>query len=635
MKNLFKHFRGDLFGGITAGIVALPLALAFGVSSGLGPSAGLYGAIFISFFAALFGGTNTQISGPTAPMTAVSMVVIAGIVALYEGDISNALPTILTVFLLAGLMQVGLGLIGLGKYIKYIPYPVVSGFMTAIGIIILVTQILPAIGYYPKEDEALVEQFKPQAEEVILENILKEEAGEGIMVLEDFQETIRRSHETTEADILKEARSLAATKASGVLGTLGVLPRALQHVNWLELTLALITIAIIYGFKRITTSIPSTLVSLILVSGAAYGFGLPYRPIEEIPSGLPLPQLEIFTQFSLGSVTPYIFTALTLALLGAIDSLLTSVVADNMTKTKHKPNKELVGQGIGNSIAAIFGGIPGAGATIRTVVNINSGGKTRLSGMIAGILLVVILLALGPVASQIPAAVLAGILVTVGIGVMDYKGLRAIPSLPKDLKIGPVKLSAEVIIMLVVMVLSSVWNLVYAVGVGLVIASLMFMKKMGDLTAERSDVKPLLKEKAWADELDFPQKLKEGVFIKHIKGPLFFGSTSDFQQLAKQIPYTASTIIIRMGRMQYIDQSGLYALEDVLVDLKKDNGKNVLLVNVLAQPRYMMERIDIIPDLVPTEHIFNSFDACMAWVKENATELSSKDPGSTSHETSG
>jgi SulP family sulfate permease len=306
-----------------------------------------------------------------------------------------------------------------------------------------------------------------------------------------------------------------------------------------------------------------------------------------------------------------------------------------MTKTKHKPNKELVGQGIGNSIAAIFGGIPGAGATIRTVVNINSGGKTRLSGMIAGILLVVILLALGPVASQIPAAVLAGILVTVGIGVMDYKGLRAIPSLPKDLKIGPVKLSAEVIIMLVVMVLSSVWNLVYAVGVGLVIASLMFMKKMGDLTAERSDVKPLLKEKAWADELDFPQKLKEGVFIKHIKGPLFFGSTSDFQQLAKQIPYTASTIIIRMGRMQYIDQSGLYALEDVLVDLKKDNGKNVLLVNVLAQPRYMMERIDIIPDLVPTEHIFNSFDACMAWVKENATELSSKDPGSTSHETSG
>ena len=158
MKNLFdfKHFRGDLFGGITAGIVALPLALAFGVSSGLGPSAGLYGAIFVSFFAALFGGTNTQISGPTAPMTAVSMVVIAGIIALNDGDINKALPVILTVFLLAGLMQIGLGLIGIGKYIKYIPYPVVSGFMTAIGIIILVTQILPAIGYYPKEDADFV-----------------------------------------------------------------------------------------------------------------------------------------------------------------------------------------------------------------------------------------------------------------------------------------------------------------------------------------------------------------------------------------------------------------------------------------------------------------------------------------------
>ncbi len=168
-----KNFRGDFFGGLTAGIVALPLALAFGVSSGLGPSAGLYGAIFIGFFAALFGGTNTQISGPTAPMTAVSMIVIAGIVAAFDGDVSRALPAILTVFLLAGLMQIGLGFAGVGKYIRYIPYPVVSGFMTAIGVIILLTQILPAVGYYPKEDVEFVNQFKPFAEEIILENILK------------------------------------------------------------------------------------------------------------------------------------------------------------------------------------------------------------------------------------------------------------------------------------------------------------------------------------------------------------------------------------------------------------------------------------------------------------------------------
>lgn len=616
MKKLFSNIKGDAFGGITAGIVALPLALAFGVSSGLGPSAGLYGAIFLSFFAALFGGTNTQISGPTAPMTAVSMVVIAGIIAANDGDVEKALPAILIVFVLTGLIQVGLGFLGLGVYIKYIPYPVVSGFMTAIGVIILITQFLPALGYYPKEDLLYVEQFRPQAEEIILENILKEEAGEGILVLEDFKTTIDRAQNISEEDILKESKTLASNEASGVLGAIKSLPRAFQNFKWLEFILALMTIVIIYGFKRITTAFPSTLVALIVVTGVAIGFGLDYRPIEEIPGGLPLPNLEIFTGFSVAKISPYIFTAITLALLGAIDSLLTSVVADNMTKTKHKPNKELIGQGIGNSIAAIFGGIPGAGATIRTVVNINSGGKTKLSGMIAGLMLLIILLVLGPIASKIPAAVLAGILVTVGIGVMDYKGLKAIPSLPKDIKLGPFKLSSEVLIMLVVLLLSTFWNLVYAVGIGLIIASLMFMKKIGDLTAKRSDVKALKHEKAWADEVDFPEQLKEEVFIKHIKGPLFFGSTSDFQLLAKQIPETAKTVVIRTGRMQYLDQSGLYALEDVLVDLKKQ-GMNVLFVGLLSQPKYMMERIDIIPDLIPKEHIFSTFKDCLTWIKKN------------------
>ncbi len=604
----FKHLKGDLFGGLTAGIVALPLALAFGVSSGLGPSAGLYGAIIISFFAALFGGTNTQISGPTAPMTAVSMVIIAGIVAAFDGDVSKALPAILTIFLLAGLIQISLGFMGLGKYIKYIPYPVVSGFMTAIGVIILITQILPALGYYPKEDTQYVEQFKPFAEEIILDNILKEEAGEGILVLEDFKETIKRAEGISQAQILKESQTLAGKDASGIIGAIKVLPRALKNINWLELILALATIFIIFGFKRITKAVPSTLVALLVMSGIAIGFKLDYRPIEEIPSGLPLPNWAIFTEFSFSSISPFIFTAITLALLGAIDSLLTSVVADNMTKTKHNPNKELIGQGIGNSIAAVFGGIPGAGATIRTVVNINSGGKTKLSGMIAGVLLLVILLALGPIASKIPAAVLAGILITVGIGVMDYKGLKAIPFMPR----------AEVAILLIVLVLSSVWNLVYAVGIGLVIASLMFMKKIGDLTAEKSDVKSL-EEESWKDEINFPKELKEEVFIKHIKGPLFFGSTSDFQRLAMQIPKTASTVVIRMGRVPYMDQSGLYAMEDVIVDLAKQDIK-LLLVNVNEQPRYMMERIDIIPDLIPAKHIFSNFDECMLWVKDNVPD---------------
>ena len=620
MKKLFSNIKGDAFGGITAGIVALPLALAFGVSSGLGPSAGLYGAIFISFFAALFGGTSTQISGPTAPMTAVSMVVIAGIVAANDGDVSKALPAILTVFILAGLFQITLGVIGLGKYIRYIPYPVVSGFMTAIGLIILLTQILPSVGYYPKEDTVFVETFKPQAKEVILKNLLKEEAGEKILVLENFEETIKRADKISATDILKESENLAAKETSGALGAIKAFPRAVQNIDWLELMLALGTIFIIYGFKRITTKVPSTLVALVVMSSVAVGFGLDYRTIQEIPSGIPIPKWEIFTGFSLSSITPYIFTALTLALLGAIDSLLTSVVADNMTKTKHKPNKELIGQGIGNSIAALFGGIPGAGATIRTVVNINAGGKTKLSGMIAGIMLLLIMLGLGPIASKIPAGVLAGILITVGIGVMDYKGLKAIPYLPRDVKIGPIKLSSEVLVMIIVLLLSTFWNLVYAVGIGLVIASLMFMKKIGDLTAERSDVKSL-KEESWADEIDFPEKLKEEVFIKHIKGPLFFGSTSEFQALSQQIPKSAKTVIMRLGRMQYMDQSGLYAMEDMLQDLKKKNIE-VLFVNLLQQPRYMMERIDIIPDFIPKEHIFKGFAPCVQWIKENITDES-------------
>ncbi len=606
----FKHFKGDLFGGVTAGIVALPLALAFGVSSGLGPTAGLFGAIFISFFAALFGGTNTQISGPTAPMTAVSMVVIAGIVATSDGDLAKALPAILSVFLLAGIFQILLGIYGLGKYIKYIPYPVVSGFMTAIGVIIIITQLLPILGYYPKEDLDYVNEFKPYAEELILDKILVDEAGEGILVLEDFKETVSRAEHITEAEILKESQTLAGKNASGVLGTIKVLPKAVLSINWLEILLALSTIFIIYGFKKITAKVPSTLVALFLVSGFAIFLKLDYRPIEEIPGGFPLPNLDIFTGFNLSSISPYIFTAISLALLGSIDSLLTSVVADNMTKTKHRPNQELVGQGIGNSIAAIFGGIPGAGATIRTVVNINAGGKTRLSGMIAGLLLLVIFLALGPLASKIPTAVLAGILITVGISVMDFKGLKAIPFMPKS----------EAIILIIVLILSSVWNLVYAVGIGLVIASLIFMKKIGELMGKNSKISTLKDEKIWTDEVELPINLKEEVAIKHLYGPLFFGSTSDFQQLAKEIPEYATAVVIRTERVPYMDQSGLYAMEDLIQDLVRNN-KSVLFVGLREQPKYMMERIDIIPDLVPADQIFEDFHECVLWIKDNVEDV--------------
>ena len=620
----FKYIKGDFFGGLTAGIVALPLALAFGVSSGLGPSAGLYGAIFLSFFAALFGGTNTQISGPTAPMTAVSMLIIAELLGQYDGNIAYALPIILMVFFLAGLIQVLFGVFGIGKYIRYIPYPVVSGFMTAIGVIIIITQILPILGYYPAQDAAYVEQFKEKAHSSLIDLSLKEERVNGLFTLDGLQKTLKYSENMSAEEIDKEALTLAAGASSGVIGSLKVLPRALQHINWLEFALALGTIIIIYGFKRITKIIPSTLAALVIMSGIAIGFSLDYIPIEPVPGGLPLPHFEVFAHFSLSNIQPFIFSAITLALLGSIDSLLTSVVADNMTRTKHEPNKELLGQGIGNSIAALFGGLPGAGATIRTVVNINAGGKTRLSGMIAGAVLLLILLVLGPVASRIPAAVLAGILFTVGMGVMDYKGIKVVPSLPKDIKLGPIKLSSEVLIMILVLLLSTFWNLVNAVILGLIIASIMFMKKMGDLAARRSYVTPIADvavESSWSDEVQFPAELASDVYIKHLDGPVFFGATSAIKETIDSVPLSAKYLVFRMDKVPYMDQSGVYMMEEVLMSLY-DKNITPLLINIQRQPRYMMERIEIIDDLVPESQIFPDFEACFQWIINNVKHQS-------------
>lgn len=602
----FSHFRGDLFGGITAGIVALPLALAFGLQSGLGAVAGLYGAIFISIFAALFGGTNTQISGPTAPMTAVSMVVIAGIVAANEGDMNRALPAILMVFLLAGLFQIALGFMKVGQYIRYIPYPVVSGFMTGIGVIILITQIFPMLGYYPKEDVNYVNGFVPEAEEVILERILREEAAEDILVLEDFKETVRRAGGITQEDIMKEATVLAANNARGVVGAFKQMGHAFQNINIVDLILGLLTIFIIYGFKRITMAVPSTLVALLAVSIGAVLFIPEYRTIGTIPSGFPEIQLGIFGGFKLAQIAPYIVTAASLAALGAIDSLLTSVVADNMTKTKHNPNKELVGQGIGNSIAALFGGIPGAGATIRTVVNINSGGKTKLSGITAGILLLVVLLSLGPLASRIPAAVLAGILVTVGIGVMDYKGLRHIRQLP----------TSEVIVMLLVLVLTVFVGLIEAVVIGLVLSSVLFMKKISDVVDHRTKTTPIRdfsREVPWIDEGEIIDRIGDKVYIKHLDGPLFFGFASRFQEMFKALP-GIKVVVMRMDKVPYVDQSGLYAMEDAILDLQSQ-GVQVVFTDVHGQPLDMFERFNLIPGLIEREYCFENFQECLAWME--------------------
>jgi SulP family sulfate permease len=611
MNSLFKNIKGDLFGGLTAGVVALPLALAFGVQSGMGAIAGLYGAIFIGFFASLFGGTNTQISGPTAPMTAVSMTVIAGIIAVYDGSLENALPAILTVFIMAGMMQVGLGALKLGKYIKYIPYPVVSGFMTGIGVIILITQLLPAVGYYPNEDPQFVDRIIPQATESVLNSYLADQSEDGVLTLRSFENTAAQASQLTEEEIQTEARAIAKRKSSGVLGTIKTIPTAINNINGLELGITLVTIFIIFGFKRLTTAIPSTLIALLSVSAVVYFAGWEARTIGEIPNSLPLPHLEIFTSIDLGVITPYFFTALTLAFLGAIDSLLTSVVADNMTKTRHDPNKELMGQGIGNSIAALFGGIPGAGATIRTVVNINSGGKTKLSGMIAAILLFIIVIALAGFAENIPSAVLAGILITVGIGVMDYKGLKALRSIPKS----------DVVVMFVVLILTVMWDLVYAVGIGLVISSLIFMKKMGDVNTRNSSIKRLSPDNdiLFPEYSKIPITVRKNLYVKEIIGPLFFGSTRDFQAMSNEIPEDSTHAMIRMDKVPFLDQSGLFAFEEVLLTLRAKNVTPIL-VGVREQPLYRLETIDIVPDIVPKEQIFKSLDDAIEWLNVHAVD---------------
>lgn len=605
----FSSFRSDLFGGITAGVVALPLALAFGEQSGLGAASGLYGAAFIAFFASLFGGTPTQISGPTAPMTALSMIVVAGLLQTFEGRLEEALPVILMVFFLAGVFQVILGFLKLGSYIRFIPYTVVSGFMTGIGVIILITQIPAALGYYAGEDQEIIEYFKPHAEELILDRILKEEAEDGILVLEEFRETINRSHEITEEDILREAEILAESDGKGVIGALRYLRRALKNINFVEFVLAALTILIIYGFRKVTRSIPSTLVALIVVSSGAWAYGADYRLIQEIPSGLPRFRLDIFSDFSIVALAPYLVTAFMLSLLGSIDSLLTSVVADNLTKTRHDSNRELIGQGVGNGVAAVFGGIPGAGATIRTVVNIQAGGKTKLSGMISGILLFVILLLLGPIASNIPAAVLAGILITVGIGVMDYKGLRALPRMQLS----------EKIILVTVLLLTVFWQLVYAVGVGLVLAAVVFLKQMGDISAQRvviSDLKRSAEDESfWGNALKIPDELREKVLFKRLNGPLFFGFTARFRTMVSNLP-EIKYLVLQMEGVPFIDQSGIQALEAVFEEMEA-KGVTVAISGPNERVVDLLKRMKLVPGKLPESLVFRTNAECKEWIAKS------------------
>ena len=540
-----KNLKGDLTGGLVAGVVALPLALAFGVQSGLGAIAGLYGAIAVGIFAAIFGGTATQASGPTGPMTVVSAALVASAIEL-TGSLENAMGIIVLTFLLGGVFQIIFGFINIASYVKYFPYPVVSGFMSGVGLIIIILQLFPFAGLSSAKSTWLVMQD---------------------------------------------------------------LPRMFTDFNWQALVLGCLTVFVYYVFPYITKVIPSALVALIVASIAAYFLQWDVPIIGEIPSGLPSLQIDGLLSIDSNAYMLIIEYALVLAVLGSIDSLLTSVIADNMTKTKHNSNRELIGQGIGNAIAAIFGGIPGAGATKGTVVNINSGGRTRVSGTIHGLVLLTVLLGLGTLAGYIPLAVLAGLLIPIGFKIIDTKGLKHLLRVPK----------ADAFVLIIVLLITTFGSLIQAVGIGLLLASLLFMKRASDIGEQGLRVGTLAGfdgEKPWQDELEFYENYKDKVFIKHLYGPLFFGFTSHFQDEMKNIPDDVKALIIRMDRVPYIDQSGLYALENSVLELHT-KGVKVILTAVQEQPKDKLASIDIVPDLISEEHIFDNINDAFNYLKTN------------------
>jgi len=547
-----KSLQGDLLGGLIAGIVALPLALAFGVQSGLGAAAGLYGAIASGILAALLGGTATQVTGPTGPMTVVSASVVA-IAIGRTGSVESGLGIILLTFFLAGAFQIVFGILGIAKYVKYFPYPVISGFMSGVGLIIVVLQIWPFLG--SNSPKSTIEVFT-------------------------------RINEP------------------------------LAAINWAAVGIGLLTVLVFYLFPRITKAVPSALVALIVGTLASLLLRLDVPVIGDIPSGLPA--LTIGEMFNVAPADYLIVIeyALILAMLGSIDSLLTSVIADNITKTKHNSNRELIGQGIGNMAAALIGGIPGAGATKGTVVNINAGGRTRLSGALHGLFLLIVLLGAGQYAALVPLSVLAGILIPIGLGIIDYKGLRDLRHVPR----------ADAVVLIVVLLVTIFGSLLQAVGVGIVLASVLYMKQSSDLAEARTSVNPLtttVDEQLLLDGVSTPEAVNANVYIKHLYGPMFFGFTSRFQELVQSLDSDAKALIIRMDRVPYIDQSGLYAMENAVLDLER-RGVSVLLTGVHTQPMDMLRRIDIVPDLIPEEHIFETFEDSIVWLKEYLSDNSAQ-----------
>lgn len=488
--NIFSNFKGDLTGGITAGIIALPLAIAFGVSSGLGAVAGIYGAIIVGMLAAIFGGTPTQISGPTGPLT----VVVASVVALHS---SNP-ELIFTAIFLSGIFQIILGLVKVGKLVNFIPYPVISGFMSGIGAIIILLQINPLLGL-----------------------------------------------------------TFSGTPVEGLINAL----KSFQSIDIQSVILGVIALVIVFFTpKKLAKVIPPALIALVVGTIASVLLNFDVNTIGEIPRSLPSLMLP---DFSLGNIETIIPISLTIAVLGSIDSLLTSLVADSMTKTKHDSNRELIGQGIGNLVSALFGGLVSCGATMRTAVNIKSGGKTRLSGVIHSIFLIMIVVFFAPVAEKIPLAVLAGILIKVGVSIVDYKFMKLLKVAPRN----------DLLVMLLVFLITIFDDLMLAVGVGVVLSSILFAANV----ARQTDIK-LVGITNSDDENFIDKDLQNNTMIMHIDGTLFFGSAS---QIASRINDVVDykNVIIDCSSLKSIDISAVFALEDLVLTLKNKNVRVIIAFN--------------------------------------------------------
>ena len=525
MRYDLQTFRGDLFGGLTSTVVALPVALALGVASGMGAVAGLHGAIAVGFFAAVFGGTRSQISGPTAPMT-VAMTVI---LTTHASNLTEAL----TVVVLGGLLQMLLGLARVGRYVVYTPYVVVSGFMSGIGIIVILIQLLPLLGSPPAP--------------------------------------------------------------GGALGAVRALPEALVALNWQALAVGLITLAAgVLWPRRLGRYLPGPLLALIVgtLLGVLWLGGAPV--LGDVPAGLPGLKIGIPPA---GFLVQALQPALILALLGSVDSLLTSLVADSLTGTRHNPNRELVGQGIGNMVSGVLGGLPGAGATMGTVVNIRAGGSTRLSGAMRAIFLLLLAVGLGPVVEPVPHAVLAAIMMKVGWDIIDW------PLVVRILRIRP----EHLFVMLLTLGLTVFVDLVTAVAVGLIAAGMSHARRLERLELDSVVSVPLL-DHAFFDEDQAPaaDKYSARVGLVALKGTLTVASSSKLYSVIGGDIKDHEVVIFDFSEAVHLDDSAAMVVRR-LVEVAAAEGTEVVVTGLAGSIARTLSTLDILRG-VPENRLTESLD---------------------------